>query len=383
MPTKNIVREILPEQIKDVNPYEIIYLAMKDGSVIMIADKEDENFESLDLNYNIEETKTKDKFKTEKNSKSKNKINSSDKKYNSNKSFRKNYSDFNMKSNKTKNYNLNNTFNYSNQYQVTDPNFNNNRVYSHDINKSISMRNFSHVSNGKYTFDNNPFRENYRAVSQKPKIGNNNNYLGDTKYYYQIRSGYYKKVNRPISSARSHNIKNDNNIFYISNSFFTDKKNKNFINKTYNENVERKIIKVTPPIPKEEYLEISFEQKSIKTENIGGYYENNPGNERYDICKNNAKVRCQSFDLENVKKMGGRVNHICNSDNMGVHKILDPNCPLCRKKAKEMNLNLINVGDEVFYDNHSYYQSFGFSGEDKKYNHSPTRVRSKYYFQEI
>ena len=66
MPTKNIVREILPEQIKDVNPYEIIYLAMKDGSVIMIADKEDENFDSLDLNYNIEETKTKDKLKKKK-----------------------------------------------------------------------------------------------------------------------------------------------------------------------------------------------------------------------------------------------------------------------------------------------------------------------------
>ena len=389
MPTKNVVREILPEQVKDVNPYEIIYLAMKDGSVIMIADKEDEKFESLDLNYSIGERNTKQLFTYDKIQNSKKKTNSINKNY-SNKSFHKNQSDCSMRSNKAKNSNLNYTFNYSNQYEVTNSTFNHNnsRGHSQDMNQSISMKNYKQVNNSKYTFDNNPFRQNSRSISQKPKIGNNHNYLGDTKHYYQVRGDYYKKQDRPLSNIRNNDKNNNcnNNIFSVSNSIFTDTKNNNLNNNTFNASIERKLINSnqTQPVQKEEYLEVSFEQKSVKTENMGGYYENRKGyNDGCALCKNNAMIRSQSFDVENNKKFGGRVNHICNNDNMGVHKILDPNCPMCRKKAKEMNLDLISVGDGIFYDNHSYYQSYGFSGENKKYNHSPGRVRSKYYFQEI
>ena len=382
MPTKNIVKEILPEQIKDVNPYEIIYLAMKDGSVIMIVDKEDAKFEPKNLNYNTEENTKKDVFINEKIPRSKNIINISDKKC-TNKSFEKNSNDFNKKSDKIEDNNLNYTFNYSNQYQVTDSTFNNNsnRDHSQDINKSINMKNYKQFNNTKYSFDNNCYTENNRAISQKPKIGNNNNYIGDNKHYYQVRNDYYKKENQPISTIRYNNNRN-NNIFSVSNSLFTDTNN-NFNNNTFNASVERKLINVIQPMQKEEYLEISFEQKSVKTENLGGYYENNGRNfDKYGIYNynNNARIRSQSFNQENIKKVGHRMNHICNCDNMGVHKILDPNCPKCREKAKEMNLDLINVGDGLFYDNHSYYQSYGFSGANKKYNHSPPNMKGEYYF---
>ena len=383
MPTKNIVKEILPEQIKDVNPYEIIYLAMKDGSVIMIVDKEDAKFEPKNLNYNTEENTKKDVFINEKIPRSKNIINISDKK-STNKSFQKNSNDFNKKSDKIEDNNLNYTFNYSNQYQVTDSTFNNNsnRDHSQDINKSINMKNYKQFNNTKYSFDNNYYTENQRAISQKPKIGNNNNYIDNNKHYYQVRSDYYKKENQPISTIRYNNNNQNNNIFSVSNSLFTDTNN-NFNNNTFNASVERKLINVIQPMQKEEYLEISFEQKSVKTENLGGYYENNGRNfDKYGIYNynNNARIRSQSFNQENIKKVGHRMNHICNCDNMGVHKILDPNCPKCREKAKEMNLDLINVGDGLFYDNHSYYQSYGFSGANKKYNHSPPNMKGEYYF---
>ena len=42
MPKRNFVREIKAEDVKDINPKDIVYLAMKDGSILLITDN-DEN----------------------------------------------------------------------------------------------------------------------------------------------------------------------------------------------------------------------------------------------------------------------------------------------------------------------------------------------------
>ena len=49
MPRRNFVREIKPEKIKDINPYDIIYLALKDGSIVLITDSDEEALDYDDL----------------------------------------------------------------------------------------------------------------------------------------------------------------------------------------------------------------------------------------------------------------------------------------------------------------------------------------------
>ena len=37
---ENLVKEITPEEVKLINPYDITYIAMKNGSIIMVLEKE-------------------------------------------------------------------------------------------------------------------------------------------------------------------------------------------------------------------------------------------------------------------------------------------------------------------------------------------------------
>ena len=39
MDDNNLVKEMYPEQVKSINPYDISYIAMKNGSIIMIIEK--------------------------------------------------------------------------------------------------------------------------------------------------------------------------------------------------------------------------------------------------------------------------------------------------------------------------------------------------------
>ena len=54
MSRRKFVREIKAKEVKNINPSDIIYLAMKDGSLILIADDDDdEKIQYEDLKLNI------------------------------------------------------------------------------------------------------------------------------------------------------------------------------------------------------------------------------------------------------------------------------------------------------------------------------------------
>ena len=53
MSRRKFVREIKAKEIKNINPSDIIYLAMKDGSLILIADDDEEEIEYEVLKLNI------------------------------------------------------------------------------------------------------------------------------------------------------------------------------------------------------------------------------------------------------------------------------------------------------------------------------------------
>ena len=48
MPKRNFVREIKAENIKDINPDDIIYLALKDGTILLVAEKDEDTQEYED-----------------------------------------------------------------------------------------------------------------------------------------------------------------------------------------------------------------------------------------------------------------------------------------------------------------------------------------------
>ena len=47
----NLVKEIYPEQVKSINPYDISYIAMKNGSIIMIIEKTPSKNNTSSSNY--------------------------------------------------------------------------------------------------------------------------------------------------------------------------------------------------------------------------------------------------------------------------------------------------------------------------------------------
>ena len=53
MPRQKFVREIKAQEVKNINPSDIIYLAMKDGSIILIADDDEDLIEYDDIKLNI------------------------------------------------------------------------------------------------------------------------------------------------------------------------------------------------------------------------------------------------------------------------------------------------------------------------------------------
>ena len=371
-----MVKEILPEQIKDVNPLDIIYLAMKDGSIILISDRDEEKYDILDKNLNTDERKTNDILlsdKIEKTNLSK-----------SNYSSKKPSEPFGRKKifiPSDKNKDLNYTFNYENQSYNTNltktesnKNFNlSQRCYSQDHNKTITFEYKINQNNSKYTLSNNPFKKNERSFSQKPKIGDDNqNYMGNNKYYYQIRGGYYKKENNNnYSNTSRRNVSQTNKKVRNENLNLTYSNNNSLNYKNY---YDQKVTNITQPIDLDEYYEDSLDKKTIKTEPINKNYNENEIHyyRVFNNGQNKAKCRSQSFDRQNI---------VCVNNDMGVHKILNPKCPKCRDKAREMNLDLISVGDEVFYDNHSYFQTYDVNKEDRKYVHTRKNKENRYYYQ--
>ena len=53
MPSRNIVREIKVESIRDINPSDIIYLALKDGSILLVIEDDDDtiDYDDIKLDY--------------------------------------------------------------------------------------------------------------------------------------------------------------------------------------------------------------------------------------------------------------------------------------------------------------------------------------------
>ena len=190
MDKNNLVKEIYPEQVKSINPYDISYIAMKNGSIIMIIEpiftkniKNNyyEKNEQNSPNFNIQGKKFKSRIKGIKE------INN------------------NMKINIDNDEN-NNNLNYS--FRSSDGIID---KITYDKNKKDN--NNYYIEKRKYIFYQKSNNEN---------IENNNNNI------YKHSKTFSYKTKFPENNLNNSSIKNYNNIS-IRNSKYSSKKNKNII----------------------------------------------------------------------------------------------------------------------------------------------------------
>ena len=125
MPRQKFVREIKAQEVKNINPSDIIYLAMKDGSIILIADDDEDLIEYDGVKLNINTAYNKSNKKEQKNINDKPKINL-------------NFS-----------FDMENNNNFGNNNFVYTSKDNNNRT------NSTSFRTINKVDNKQKTYSNN------------------------------------------------------------------------------------------------------------------------------------------------------------------------------------------------------------------------------------
>lgn len=385
MTEKNIVKEIPPEEVKNLNPYEITYIAMKDGSIIMITEtsdqKEEEKYEEEEdvignfslnqkklklINYNNKSKNENDNTKISINSRKKidlyENINTDSQ---NNSEIYENY-DQNKFNNKNNNYSKENNhfiINKNNNtptktYKITKKKipFSNN---INDINNNDRNRILVKASdiNNNINEKNNiiPNKTKQRKILKKPSFPSQVNDSPDDCYIYQTSTNYNnrnprKGSKRDISAPKIRN-KTDVGEFCICRrpevpnyqiKFIIDNKNKIENEKSVNlkpEKNERLIYSYkshTPDPTMKRERKRNYNQERVRRTN------------RTDIID-----YCNDIHFNNN-----------NSDKANTEVI----CPICEMEKNENNIKK-KVKNSGRYNNHQYTETRVLSSEKKKKNY--------------
>ena len=253
MDENNLVTEIYPEQIQSLNPYDISYIAMKNGSIIMIIERSPPNMnrvnnyyyheekkEQSSPNFNIEGKKYISYIKEHRNQK--------EKKYPNN-NLNMNISN---EENNILNYSFRSSDEINNNYRLKKSKTNNyNYNDENEINKKYIDKNPCLIEKRKYIF--------YKKSNNEIKENTNNNFppLKHSKTFsYTISTPTKRKMNNiDNSSFRKKYSNNIYNNISIKHSKYSSKKNKSY-KYTYDSN-------------------ISYDYIKSRSENIDDNYTNN------------------------------------------------------------------------------------------------------------
>lgn len=417
MSLRNFVREIRAENVKDINPLDIIYLAMRDGSIILITDNDEdiidyENFnpmENLDqiitnANYIKQKYNTYSKYikasslcpnendinsrlnKYSNNSRDKRHIDTtylSDKNNNKCKVMKININDNNYNNeikNKINNYKRHN---YSSEYFKIEPNINN-RMKDEIIDKSSNInypqrRKYviqkDNIHNINKTENNNPFNKIDSRVFHRNQ---------SFKYYFNsscqkdndekaklINQSRIKSPPVRQNFGSKFNIRNNNNLSNLSQTSYEN----NLINKSmplektnaynnyskYNKNNNSKYNS------NNRYINNSNngnQERSLSSNNSNNYSNNNRNPltpKRYYIDRKEMEIIGKITNYDGTKKL---------SEHGHPNTLFDPKCQYCEKLAKKNRLNLSNIKEESISDNHTFVAIFGESSKNKEINHN-------------
>ena len=342
MSRRKFVREIKAKEVKNINPSDIIYLAMKDGSLILIADDDEEEIEYEVLKLNIS-NKRRQRY------------------YNKNVSINQDSSIYSLE--KDDNLKTN-----TSSYNIRD-NKNQNKILSKDEKPKIkeNRRNNKTINlyNKDYEIKNEKLDKSFDDIKVKPK-----NNIG----YHEIE--YFNNPNKSFDSNKSISIfhdrtkRNKNNII---NNIYTKEKDrrKNNINAYENNVINFNCLANTS--------DLSFDSKDNSS-----LYQNNrrlakrKGNEKNEsIDSIGRKNQLRSKSSININSNSGKSNFIKkkemeimgrivndtnsyrNIDHHHPYTLFDDKCLFCQKLAKENDLSISNIKVESNYDNCSFVATFG------------------------
>ena len=232
MDENNLVTEIYPEEIQSLNPYDISYIAMKNGSIIMVIDKtppmmnrvnnyyyQEEKKEQNSPNFNIEGKKYISYVKEHRNQK--------EKKYPNN-----NINIYNEENNNIMNYSFRSSDEINhNNYLLKKSKTNN--IY---INNNNEM-NKKYVDKNPYLIEKRKYVFYKKSDNEKKENSNNYNFIPlkhSKTFSYMISTPTKRKINNVDNSSFRKKYSNDlyDNIS-IKYSKYSSKKNNPYRNSTY------------------------------------------------------------------------------------------------------------------------------------------------------
>jgi hypothetical protein len=269
MSTKNFVREIRADDVKDINPKDIVYLAMKDGSILLITDNDENIIDFGDIDslikrkYNrnyIYEKYNNNKFQikaSSSHSRDNNKTPSTYSNYSKDKTKTSSYYSREKEQNKSKaiipnrkpnernnNYkgnDISNKYskiaktNYTSEVVKISPNLTNKikneRLEPASNNTNISHKR-THVINGN---NNNNYQSNSTTSKVMQKNKSTRNYLTSNAQTNDKSDKNDEKFKKKFHSNYDSPVQNKYN-----NNFFYENKRKNNLNNDKNNNISEK-----------------------------------------------------------------------------------------------------------------------------------------------
>ena len=416
MPKRNFVREIKAENIKYMNPYDIIYLALKDGSIVLVADKDEETEDFEDYFESFSQKKTDTNFfnKIANKKKLMNTIplnrNTNDSE--TNKNIKTKYSYYSK--DKTNIKNISFSIDKEQKTPIFLPSF---RVQD-DIKgkyldyKEILNKTYNSIENN-FSTDLNKTQPNlyekYKIESLDKSFDNinynlkRNNYsiysLGNMNNIYKSFKTHIRTNQRPLSTniksrdllnSIQNTINNANRILrHNFNSLTPSKRERKIL---INQNKKSLINISNLNINTEDN---SFMNRTQQIENKGiyhNYFDVNKGS-NYSKTLNNFKstipIRSQSYSNRTAQtpktyivkrkemEIMGRIVNDENSYRLIDHEhpntLFEPKCPYCQNLARNNKLCISNIKEESIYDNHSFLASFGSSTQNGKRNYKTGR----------
>ena len=362
MPRQKFVREIKAQEVKNINPSDIIYLAMKDGSIILIADDDEDLIEYDDIKLNINRAYKKSSKREQKNINDKPKINL-------------NFS-----------FDMENNNNFGNNNFVYTSKDNNNRT------NSTSFRTINKVDNKQKTYSNNDKskkeneRMNRSINSKKHHAYHVVEYFNDTKdsfFSNKHNSNHYEKPQIKKDNFKSNNIINNKEIIHRRkiNTFIYDNNKRN--NSQVINISDISIDSDTNYIEKDRKYKDYFNKKN-KEYNYRNINTFNKKNQIRSQSLSNRNHEPQNTYLVQKKEMEimGKIVNDKNSyrliDHKHPHTLFESKCPFCQNLARDNKLCLCNIKEESIYDNHSFLASFGDS--EKKRGRSQNNHHNKSYY---
>ena len=342
MSRRKFVREIKAKEVKNINPSDIIYLAMKDGSLILIADDDEEEIEYEDLKLNIS-NKRRQRY------------------YNKNISINQDSSiyslekDDNLKTN-TSSYNIRDN---KKQNEILSKNENPKIKENKRNNRTINLY------DKNYEIKNEKLDKSFDDIKEKRK-----NNIG----YHEIE--YFNNPNKSFDSNKSISIFHDrtkSNRNNIINNIYTKEKDrrKNNIKAYENNTTDFNCLANT--------ADLSFDSKDNSTTNQNNRRlarrKENEKDESIDYIRRKNQLRSKSsinintnsgksnFIKKKEMEIMGRIvndtNSYRNIDHKHPYTLFDNKCLFCQKLAKENNLSISNIKVESNYDNCSFVATFG------------------------